>query len=228
MNIRMISSMATQVLLSDPIQQLQAIQPDTTVSLVSVGGVSAAQRVQAGEVFDVVALAANAIKQLSASGQLLADSRVDLARSGLALAVRAGNPTPDIGTEAVVRKAVMAATSLGISTGSSGVEVTRLFELWGMSDELRERIVTAQPGVPVGSLVASGEAALGFQQLSELKNVPGIAVLGPLPPAIQIVTTVSAARTTACEQPEGAQALLTFLASAATADSKLAHGMFPA
>jgi molybdate transport system substrate-binding protein len=184
MNICMASSMATQALLSDPIQPLQAIQPDTTVSLVSVGGVSAAQRAQAGEVFDVVALAANAIEQLSASGQQLTDSRIDLARSGaaLALAVRARNPTPDIGTEAAVREAVMAATSLGISTGPSGVEVTRLFERWGMSDELRERIVTAQPGVPVGSLVASGEVALGFQRLSELKNVPGIAVLGPLPP----------------------------------------------
>ncbi len=180
----MISFMATQALLSDPIQQFQAIQPDTTVSLVSVGGVSTAQRVQAGEVFDVVALAANAIEQLSVSGQLLADSRIDLARSGVALGMRTGSLTPDIGTKAAVRKAAIAATSLGISTGPSGVEVTRLFERWGASDELRERIVTAQPGAPVGSLVASGEAALGFQQLSELKDAPSIAVLGLLPPAI--------------------------------------------
>lgn len=228
MNIRMISSMATQALLSELIQQFQAIQPDTTVSLVSVGGVSAAQRVQAGEAFDVVALAANAIEQLSASGQLLAESRIDLARSGVALAVRAGSPTPNIGTEAAVRKVVLAATSLGISTGPSGVEITRLFERWGLADALRERIVTAPPGVPVGSLVATGEVALGFQQLSELMGLPGITVLGPLPPAIQIVTTFSAARTTACEQPDAAQALLAFLASAATADSKRAHGMSPA
>jgi molybdate transport system substrate-binding protein len=82
--------------------------------------------------------------------------------------------------------------------------------------------------VPVGSLVVSGEASLGFQQLSELKDLPGITVLGPLPPAIQIITTFSAARTVACEQPEAAQALLAFLASAATADSKQAHGMSPA
>ncbi|WP_291010478.1 substrate-binding domain-containing protein [Hydrogenophaga sp.] len=228
MNIRMISSMATQALLSDLNQQFQAIQPDTTVSLVSVGGVSAAERVQAGETFDVVVLAANAIDQLSASGQLLAESRIDLARSDVALAIRADSPVPDIRTEANVKAAVLAAASVGISTGPSGVAVNALFERWGMADVLRERIVTAPPGVAVGSLVASGEVALGFQQLSELKDLPGITVLGPLPSAIQIITTFSAARTMACEQPEAVQALLAFLASAATADSKQAHGMSPA
>ena len=217
--------MATQALLSDLNQQFQALQPDTTVSLVSVGGVSAAQRVQAGEAFDVVVLAANAIEQLSASGQLLAESRIDLARSGLAVAVRADSPAPDIRTEAAVKAAVLAAPTVGISTGPSGVAVSALFERWGMADALRERIVTAPPGVAVGSLLASGEVALGFQQLSELKDLPGITVLGPLPPAIQIITTFSAARTVACEQPEAAQALLAFLASAATASSKQAHGM---
>ena len=186
---------------------------------------SAAQRVQAGEAFDVVVLAANAIEQLSASGQLLAESRIDLARSGLAVAVRADSPAPDIRTEAAVKAAVLAAPTVGISTGPSGVAVSALFERWGMADALRERIVTAPPGVAVGSLLASGEVALGFQQLSELKDLPGITVLGPLPPAIQIITTFSAARTVACEQPEAAQALLAFLASAATASSKQAHGM---
>ena len=97
-----------------------------------------------------------------------------------------------------------------------------------MADVLRERIVTAPPGVAVGSLVASGEVALGFQQLSELKDLPGITVLGPLPSAIQIITTFSAARTVACEQPREVQALLAFLASAATAQIKQAHGMSPA
>ena len=217
--------MATQALLSDLNQQFQALQPDTTVSLVSVGGVHAAQRVQAGEAFDVVVLAANAIEQLTASGQLLAESRIDLARSGLAVAVRAYSPAPDIQTEAAVKAAVLAAPTVGISTGPSGVAVSALFERWGMTDALRERIVTAPPGVAVGSLLASGEVALGFQQLSELKDLPGITVLGPLPPAIQITTTFSAARTVACEQPEAAQALLAFLASSATAPSKQAHGM---
>ncbi len=114
----------------------------------------------------------------------MADSRIDLARSGVALGMRTGNLTPDIGTKTAIRKAAIAATSLGLSTGPSAVEVTGLFGRWGASDELRERIVTAQPGAPVGSLVASGKAALGFQQLSELKDAPGIAVLGLLPPAI--------------------------------------------
>jgi molybdate transport system substrate-binding protein len=228
MNIRMISSMATQALLSDLNHRFQAIQPGTTVSLVSVGGVNAAERVKAGEAFDVVVLAANAIEQLSASGQLLADSRIDLARSGVALAVRADSPAPAIGTEAQVKAAVLAAARVGISTGPSGVAVTALFERWGLADTLRDRIVTAPPGVAVGSLVGSGEVALGFQQLSELKDLPGITVLGLLPSAIQIITTFSAARTVACEQPQAVQALLAFLASAATDPIKQAHGMSPA
>jgi molybdate transport system substrate-binding protein len=228
MNLRMISSMATQAVLSDLIRLFQTEQPETTVSLVSVGGVDAAQRVRDGEAFDIVVLASKAIEQLTASGHLAGDSRVDLAHSGVALAVREGEPAPDISTEAAVKAAVLAAERVGISTGPSGVQVGKLFERWGLSEPLRERIVTAPPGVPVGSLVVSGEASLGFQQLSELMELPGITVLGPLPPEVQIITTFSAARTVACSQPTAAEALLAFLASPASAAAKQRRGMNPA
>lgn len=228
MNLRMISSMATQALLSDLIQRFQAAQPGTTVSLISVGGVNAAQLVRAGEAFDLVALAANAIDDLAASGLVVAESRINLACSGVALAVHAGSARPDISTEAAVKSALLAADSVGISTGPSGVEVSRLFARWGLAEALKERVVTAPPGVAVGSLVASGTVALGFQQLSELKDVPGITVLGPLPDSVQIVTTFAVARTTHGEQPQAAQALVDYLASAETAEAKRAHGMAPA
>lgn len=218
--------MATQALLTDLIAGFQQVHPPhPLVRLESVGGVDAARRVQAGEAFDIVALASNAIDALIASGHLSADGRVDLARSGVAVAVPAGAPHPDIGSEAALKAAVLAAPTLGCSTGPSGVQLAQLFARWGITEQVRPRLVTAPPGVPVGSLVARGEVALGFQQLSELMALPGIELLGPLPEAVQIVTTFSAARTSACRQPEAAQALLDFLGSPATADTKQRHGM---
>lgn len=228
-SLTLISSMATQALLADLIAVFQQTHPEQPpVRLESVGGVDAARRVQAGEAFDIVALASNAIDALIASGHLAANSRVDLVHSGVAVAVPVGAPHPDIACEAALKAAVLAAPTLGYSTGPSGVQLGKLFERWGIAEQIRDRIVTAPPGVPVGSLVASGQVALGFQQLSELMALPGIDLLGPLPEAVQIVTTFSAAHTTACPQPDTARALLDFLASPATAASKRRHGMAPA
>lgn len=219
--------MATKLVLADLAQSWQQ-RGGQAVAIESVGGVDAAKRVQAGEAFDVVFLAADAIDKLIAAGQVLPGSRVDLVRSGVAVAVRAGAPKPDISSEEAVRSAVLAARSLSYSTGPSGVALAQLFERWGIAEEIKDRIVTAPPGVPVGSLVAKGEVELGFQQLSELMHLQGIAVLGPLPPAIQIITTFSAGVCTASRQPEAVRAMLADMNSAAAADVKRRHGMEPA
>ena len=224
--LRGISSMATRQLLAE-LAALHEQRGGQAVAFESVGGVDAAKRVAAGEAFDVVALASDAIDKLIAAGHLLPGSKVDLVHSGVAVAVREGAPLPDLSTEDAVRQAVLAAPSLSCSTGPSGVALARLFERWGIAAQIAPRIVTAPPGVPVGSLVAKGEVALGFQQLSELIHLPGIAVAGPLPPAIQITTTFSAGIGAASTRAEETRALLAFMASPEAAEAKRRQGMSP-
>ncbi|WP_255507840.1 substrate-binding domain-containing protein [Ottowia flava] len=221
----LISSMATKKVLTELLAQYHQMYPQVTAGLESVGGVDAAKRVQAGEPFDGVLLASDAIDTLIASGHVLAGSRVDLVRSGVAAAVRAGTPGPDIGSEDAVKRAVQAARTLGYSTGPSGVQLAKLFERWGIADEVNAKLVTPPPGTPVGQLVASGDVELGFQQLSELMNLPGINVLGPLPPAIQITTVFSGGVAATSQQPDAVRELLAFLASPQTQGIKQANGM---
>ncbi len=218
--------MATRAVLADLVAAY-AQQTGRSVLIESVGGVDAARRVQSGEAFDTVFLAAQAIDTLLASGHVLPGSQVDLMRSGISVAVRQGALQPDISTEAALREAVRSAASIGYSTGPSGVALTRLFERWGIAQEIAPRIVQAPPGVPVGALVADGRVALGFQQTSELLHIEGIALLGTLPPAVQIVTTFSAGICSACTEPEAARELLDFMASAQASQAKRKHGMEP-
>lgn len=225
--IRIISSMATKQLLADLVAEFQKSSAQQ-VTVESVGGVDAAKRVQAGEAFDVVVLAANAIEQLTEAGKIVPGSRVDLVKSGVAIAVRAGAPRPDIASEEAVKQAVLAAKSLSYSTGPSGVQLAKLFERWGIPEQIKDRIVQAPPGVPVGSLVADGKVELGFQQLSEMMNLPGIDVLGPLPPAIQIITTFSAGLSVTSNQAEAVRAMLDFMVSPASVETKHRNGMEPA
>mgnify|MGYP001617510534 CR=1 FL=1 len=222
-----ISSMATRQVLAE-LAAAYRQSGGVEVSIESVGGVDAARRVQAGEAFDFVVLAADAIAKLIASGQVLADSRTDLVRSTVAIAVRAGSARPDVGSEDALRRAVLAARTLGYSTGPSGTELLQLFARWGIADMVRDRIVQAPPGVPVGQLVAVLAVELGFQQFSEMLHQPGIAVLGTMPAGCEIVTTFSGGVCTATHQAEAARALLAFMQSPAAADAKRRHGMEPA
>jgi molybdate transport system substrate-binding protein len=222
-----ISSMATRQLLSDLTAAYEQLA-DCRVTIESVGGVDAAKRVMAGENFDVVVLAADAMAKLAAAGRVQADSQVDLVRSGVAVAVQAGAVQPDITSEDAVRRAVLAARSISYSTGPSGVALLALFERWGITEQIKSRIVQAPPGVPVGSLVAKGDVELGFQQYSELMSLPGITVIGPLPPAIQIITTFSAGIGTGAHNAQAARALLSFMSSAQAVDTIRRNGMEPA
>jgi len=224
--LKLLSSMAARDVLAELIKGFTA-QTGQPVAAEAAGGVEVAKRIQSGEAADVVVLSDTAIDKLIAAAQLC-PGRVDLVKSGVAIAVRSGASQPDIGTEAAVKAAVCGASLLSYSTGPSGVYLEKLFERWGILETIRSRIVVPPPGIPVGTLVADGRAALGFQQLSELLNVAGIEVLGPLPAAIQTITTFSAGISVRCEHPQLAAQLLDYMRLPAATGVKQRYGMEPA
>ena len=220
--------MATRRLLADLVTAFAATSPGTDVLVESVGGVDAAKRIAAGEPFDGVVLASGAIDTLIAQGHVIAGTRVDLVKSPMAAAVRAGAARPSIATESDVKQAILAAGHIGYSTGPSGDHLLALVDRWGIGTVVKDKLVQARPGIPVASLVAGGEAELGFQQLSELLGVTGIEVVGLLPETIQGTTTFSGGIARASTQVEQMREVFAFMASPAVAGVKRTHGMEPA
>jgi molybdate transport system substrate-binding protein len=221
-----VGSMATRLLLAR-LADLYGRESGRRVSIKSIGGVEAARRVQGGEAFDFAVLSSGAIHRLMAGGQLVG-ARTDIARSGMAVAVAAGAPRPDIGSEDALRETIVRAARIGYSTGPSGDHLLRLFERWGLAEAIQPRLVKAQPGVPVASLIAKGEVEIGFQQLSEMQDVAGVDVIGPLPAGAQLVTVFSGAICAVSQQKPAAQAFLTFLVSPQAEAVIRACGMEPA
>jgi len=225
--IRILSSMATRQVLAE-LAALAAPHLGRTAAIESIGGVDAVRRVRDGEVWDIVVLAADAIEQLTAAGRIAAGSRIDLVRSGVAVAVPAGAPRPDLASEEAVKRAVLAAPRVAYSSGPSGVYLAKLFERWGIAEEIRGRLLQARPGIPVGGMLARGEAELGFQQFSELMSIEGIDVVGPLPDPIQVITTFSAGRCVGGPNADAARALLSFMASPAADETIRRNWLQPA
>ena len=195
----------------------------------SVAGVadSIPDRLAHGERADVVIMAANGIDELAKAGRLVAGSRADLARSSIGIAVRSGAAKPDISTVDALTRALLAAQSVAYSSSVSGVYVsTELFQRLGIATEMAKKSRRIE-SEPVGVAVARGDAELGFQQISELRPVPGLEVVGPLPPAVQRVTIFSAAAGASGPNPSGGRAFIAFLASPAAAAAIARSGMDP-
>jgi molybdate transport system substrate-binding protein len=184
-------------------------------------------RLRRGEPIDVLIMVGYALGDLIKDGKVIADSRVDLARSSIGIAVRAGAPKPDISSVDAVRSALLAAKSIAYSDSASGVYISsELFKRLGIADQVasKSRMIPAEP---VGAVVARGEAELGFQQISELKPIAGIDLVGPLPPDLQKITIFSAGIVVGAREPDAAKALIAFLASPAAATAIKESGMEP-
>ena len=187
----------------------------TEATSMGVGATSIDARLERGEAIDLVIVAAEALERLTAAGRIRAGTRVDLARSGIAMAVRSGTPKPDISTVDALRRTLLAAGSIAYSSSVSGTYLsTELFQRLGIADQVlpkSRRIDTER----VGAVVARGEVEIGFQQLSELLPIAGLDVVGPLPAEVQRVTTFSGGIGSAATFPETAAQFLEFLASPA-------------
>jgi molybdate transport system substrate-binding protein len=189
------------------------------------GTVDITKRVSAGEIADVVIIPAARIDDFVRQGRLV--SRIDLARSGVGAAVRAGAPRPDISSAAALRSTLLDAKSIVLSSGPSSVYLPTLFQKMGIADELKPKIVQIGPGLPVGEAVARGEGEIGFTQMSELMSVKGIEYLGPLPADVQFMTVFSAGLHASAAAPDAARALLKFLAGPEAMPVLKRHGMEP-
>jgi molybdate transport system substrate-binding protein len=185
-------------------------------------------RLARGEAIDVVIMVGYALGDLVAQGKVIADSRADLARSGIGVAVRAGAPKSDISSLDALKRTLLAAKSIAYSDSASGVYIqNEMFPRLGIAEAVARK-ARMIPAEPVGAVVARGEAEIGFQQMSELKPVAGIDIVGPLPPEMQKKFTVfSAAVVVGSGEPEGARKLIEFLASPAATPAIRDSGMEP-
>jgi molybdate transport system substrate-binding protein len=183
-------------------------------------------RLKSGETVDLVIMAAAAIDELTAAGKIVPGSRADLARSGIGVAVRADAPKPDIDSADALKRALLAANSIACSTGPSGVYLAGLFQRMGIADEIKPKIKQVK-GEPVGNVVARGDAEIGFQQVSELLPVNGIAFLGPLPAEIQQITVFSAGLHASAREPDFAKMLVKFFKAPAAIPVIKKTGMEP-
>jgi molybdate transport system substrate-binding protein len=171
------------------------------------------KELDSGAAADLVVLTAEAIDELIARGKVVAGSRVDLARSGIGIAVRKGARKPDIATPDALKQALLAAKSVAHSkTGMSGIYFPTVLARLGITDAMRSKIVMPEPGTPVGEVIASGGAEMGVQQISELLPVAGIEIVGPLPASLQKITIFSAGILAAAKDPNAARALVKFVA----------------
>lgn len=227
--MKAISSMATRLVLAD-LMAAAAAERLARVDVESVGGVDAAERVAAGEAFDLVFLASGALSRLAADGHVDAETVTPLVLSQVAIAVPSGSSEkavrpdgPAFADAAGLRDALRNATRVGYSTGPSGTALAKMIDDWGMSSELGDRLVQARPGIPVARSLADGEVDLGFQQLSELVGQPGVRILGVMPDDCAIDTVFSGGVATASADQARARKVLTFFASAAVAPIKAQH-----
>jgi molybdate transport system substrate-binding protein len=200
----------------------------TAATSIGTGEQSIPNRLQRGEVVDVVIVADAVLAGFIKEGLIIAESHTPLARSAIGMAVRAGAPKPDIGTVDALKRTLLQAKSIAYSASVSGDYLTKeLVQRLGIADQVLSKSRRVEGGERVGAVIARGEAEIGFQQLSELLPVPGIAHITPLPPEVQKVSVFSAGVAVSTRDSESAHAVIRFLASPAAADAITKSGLEP-
>jgi molybdate transport system substrate-binding protein len=184
-------------------------------------------RLERGEPADVLIMVGYALDNLAKQGKVIADSRVDLVKSPIGVAMKSGAPKPDISSADAVKRALLAAKSVAYSDSASGVYIsTEMFPRLGIAEDMKGK-ARAIPAEPVAQVVARGDAEIGFQQISELLPVPGIEIVGPLPAELQKITVFSAGIATVSKEPDAGKALIKFLGSPAASAAIVKSGLEP-
>lgn len=224
--ITVLSTQATEQSHRDLLPQYEKATGNT-VKISYTGTLDAKKRIAAGEHFDVLIMASPDIDAFVKDGTLATGSRLDLAKSGVGVGVKAGAPKPDISTTEAFKKSLLAAKSIGYSTGPSGVYVLGLFDKLGIADQVKPKLKQTPTGVFVGTITANGEVEIGIQQVSEMSHYPGVDYVGPLPADIQRMTIFSSGISAKAKDAVAAKALIKYVTSPESAATYKKHGMEP-
>ncbi len=225
-DIKVLSTQATEEAYRELMPQFEKTSGHK-VTTVFTGTLDANKRLAAGETYDLLIMSGPSIDEHIKGGKVVAGSRVDIAKSGVGVGVKAGAPKPDIGTTEALKKTLLAAKSIGYSTGPSGNYVIGLFQRMGVADEIKGKLKQTPTGVFVGSIIASGEAEIGFQQVSELSHFAGVDYVGPLPADVQQFTMFASGIVAGTKEAEAAKALVKFITAPAAAAAFKKRGMEP-
>jgi molybdate transport system substrate-binding protein len=224
--IKVLSTQATEDAYKELVPQFEQATGQK-VTTVFTGTLGANKRLADGESYDMLIMSSGSIDEYLKSGKLAAGSRVDLAKSGVGIGVKAGARKPDISSVEALKQTMLSARSIGYSTGPSGIYIVSLFEKLGIADQVKGKLKQTPTGVFVGTLIASGEAEIGVQQVSELSHFPGVDYVGPLPEAVQRYTTFASGIVAGAKESEAAKALVKFITAPTAAQTYKKRGMEP-
>ena len=185
-----------------------------------------ARRLSAGEPFDVIVSGSATVDEWSKAGRILPETRIDIARSGIGVEVKAGAAKPDISSVEAFKRALLAAKSIAFLRVGSGIHVADLVERLGIADAIKAKVTRPESDI-VSELVAKGEVELGIVVITQILTTPGVELVGPLPAGVQSYVTFTGAVSATSKAPEAARQLITFLTGATARPVMRKQGMEP-
>ncbi len=222
--IAVLSSLATREAYLELVPQFEQ-STGAKVTTTWAGTVDINKRMAAGEAFDLVISSNAAIGELTTQGKIVAGTGTILAKAGIGIGVHKGARKPDVGTPDAFKRALIAAKTVGLSTGPSGVYLEKLFERLGVAEAVKAKTRLIPSGGTVSTLLANGEAEIGFQQISEIAHAEGVDYIGPLPAELQLISVFTAGVHSGAAHPGEAKALVKFLTAPASVAVMKKHGL---